>query len=137
MERRTRGMRNNNPLNIRRVVGTHWKGEVVSPIEDKEFVQFCDIEHGVRAAFKILETYRKKYQAVCVRDIISRWAPPSENDTKGYINGVLSLMPVEEDTVLTEKHWPALVWAMAIIESNMYLYADTLERAWKLYKTLK
>ncbi len=68
----TRGMRNNNPLNIRRVAGSHWKGEIVSPIEDKEFVQFASVEYGIRAAFCILDTYRRKYQDVCVEDIIRR-----------------------------------------------------------------
>ncbi|MBO4550328.1 MAG: structural protein P5, partial [Bacteroidaceae bacterium] len=90
----TIGQRNNNPLNIRKVRGTHWKGEVIkaSPsrggLEGSPFVQFETAEWGIRAAFCILETYKRKYQAVCVEDIISRWAPPSENNTKAYINAV-------------------------------------------------
>ena len=58
----TRGIRNNNPLNIRKVPGQRWKGEVL-PLRgsgegagDKSFVQFESLEWGLRAAFCIQNT---------------------------------------------------------------------------------
>ena len=73
------GLRNNNPLNIRKVPGTHWKGELPqssSPSrggrEGSPFCHFTTLEHGIRAAYQILDTYRRKYHAVCIEDIISR-----------------------------------------------------------------
>lgn len=133
----TRGMRNNNPLNIRRVKGTFWKGEVVSPIRDKEFVEFCSLEHGIRAAFCILDTYRKKHHAVCIEDIIARWAPPTENDTPAYIRNVCLLTNFGGKERLTENQWPHLVRAMALIESGMSLSDELLQRSMNLYNNLK
>ena len=133
----TRGQRNNNPLNIRRVAGTFWKGEIVSPIEDKAFVQFSSMEYGIRAAFCILDTYRKKYHDVCVEDIIARWAPPSENDTKKYIETVCKLTGFGGRERLAEAQWPTLVKAMAVVESNMLLSQASLEDGMRLYLKLK
>ena len=133
----TRGMRNNNPLNIRRVVGVTWKGEIVSPIEDKQFVQFAGLEYGLRAAFCILRTYRNKYHAVCIEDIITRWAPPTENDTHKYISDVCTLTRFGGKERLTENEWPRLVQAMAFVESGALLSPETINRGYKLYKNLK
>ena len=49
-----RGIRNNNPLNIRK--GNNWQGEI-SPQSDKEFEQFESMTMGVRAGMKILRNY--------------------------------------------------------------------------------
>ena len=133
----TRGERNNNPLNIRRVVGSHWKGEIVTPIEDRQFCQFTTLEHGIRAAYQILDTYRRKYHAVCIEDIISRWAPPSENDTEAYIRSVCTLTGFGGKERLTEAEWPALVKAMAVVESRMRLDESVLKTAYNLYLNLK
>ena len=130
----TRGMRNNNPLNIRRVVGTSWKGEIVSPIEDKQFVQFTSLTYGLRAAFCILRTYRNKHHAVCIEDIITRWAPPTENDTHKYILDVCKLTGFGGKERLTENNWPQLVKAMARIESGMNLTEKQIQQAFQLYK---
>ena len=89
----TRGIRNNNPLNIRRS-STHWQGARKEQT-DKSFVQFETMAYGYRAAWKILQTYyetfRRNNQPFTVRNIISRWAPPNENDTEAYIINVLKL----------------------------------------------
>ena len=130
----TRGMRNNNPLNIRRVVGTSWKGEIVSPIEDKQFVQFTSLTYGLRAAFCILRTYRNKHHAVCIEDIITRWAPPTENDTHKYILDVCKLTGFGGKERLTENEWPTLVRAMAYIESSLSLAEATIARGCELFR---
>lgn len=133
----TRGERNNNPLNIRRVAGTNWKGEIVAPIEDKQFVQFASLSWGLRAAFCILRTYRDKYQAVCIEDIITRWAPPTENDTRKYICNVCRLTGFGGKERLTEKDWPRLVGAMAFIESGLLLSPETINKGYSLFKNLE
>ena len=130
----TRGMRNCNPLNIRRVAGTHWRGEVVSPIRDKEFVEFCGLEYGIRAAFCILRTYRTKYQAVCIEDIITRWAPPTENNTRKYISDLCRLTGFGGKERLTENEWPKLVAAMARIECGTVLSEDVILKGFALFK---
>ena len=57
--------------------------------QDASFCQFETMEYGWRAAFYLLtRTYYHKYRLYTIRDIISRWAPPSENDTGAYIQNV-------------------------------------------------
>lgn len=73
--RPTRGVRNNNPGNIRHAKGTKWQG--ASPEKpDKEFVTFISAEMGVRALVRTLLTYFKQHKLRTVRGIINRWAPP-------------------------------------------------------------
>ena len=129
----TRGMRNCNPLNIRRVAGTRWKGQRAEQT-DREFVQFSSIEYGIRAAFCLLETYRRKYKAVCIEDIINRWAPPSENDTEKYIKNVCLWTGLGGLQRLTEEDWPKLVLAMARQECGALLSEEIINRGYELYK---
>lgn len=85
-----RGLRNNNPLNIRRG-GNKWLGEVDSlkGVHDADFCQFQSMEYGYRAAIRIFLTYQSKYGCKTIRKIINRWAPPTENNTKAYISRVV------------------------------------------------
>ena len=132
----TRGMRNCNPLNIRRVAGTRWKGQRAEQT-DREFVQFSSVEYGIRAAFCLLETYRRKYKAVCVEDIINRWAPPSENDTRKYVETVCRLTGFGGKERLEESQLPALVYAMAFVECGAPISKETISKAYSLYVKLK
>ena len=90
---KTRGIRNNNPLNIRHSKD-RWEGARVQQT-DKSFVQFETMAYGYRAAWKVMESYWKYFhdlpKAFNVRNIIFRWAPPTENDTENYIRTVLLL----------------------------------------------
>ena len=82
----TRGIRNNNPANIRR--GSYWRGLVNKPT-DKEFCQFVSMSWGVRALLITLRTYVVKHHLHTVREIITRWAPPTDgNNTERYIEYV-------------------------------------------------
>lgn len=82
----TRGIRNNNPANIRR--GCNWKG-LAKVQTDREFCQFVTMTWGVRALLVTLRTYVVKYRLHTVREIITRWAPPSDgNNTEKYIEYV-------------------------------------------------
>ena len=88
-----RGLRNNNPLNIRHSKDK-WQGTATTQT-DRSFVQFESMAYGYRAAWKTLDTYclrfRRKRQPYNVRNIIARWAPPSENDTDAYVRAVVKL----------------------------------------------
>ena len=129
----TRGLRNCNPLNIRWVAGTRWKGQS-SFQGDKDFVQFERMEWGIRAAFVLLRTYAIKYKANCIQDIITRWAPPSENDTEKYIKNVCLWSGLGGLQRLTEEDWPKLVLAMARQECGALLSEEIINRGYELYK---
>ena len=129
----TRGELNCNPLNIRRVAGTTWKGQCDEQT-DNAFVQFRTIEFGLRAAFVLLRTYSTKYHANCIRDIISRWAPPSENDTDQYVRNVCKWTGFGGLQKLTESDWPSLVQAMGRQECGALLDEGVIQRGFDLYR---
>ena len=54
-----RGIRNNNPLNIRRSTD-RWVG-VREEQTDKSFVQFKSMAYGYRAAWKTLQSYYNRF----------------------------------------------------------------------------
>ena len=89
----TRGQRNNNPLNIRHSKDK-WQGTATTQT-DTDFVQFETMAYGYRAAWRVLESYWKHFHRIKqyynVKNIITRWAPPTENDTQTYIRTVLRL----------------------------------------------
>lgn len=85
--KKPRGIRNNNPGNIR--WGDEWKGLVPkSQRTDKLFCQFISPEYGIRAIIIILRNYQSKYGLRTITGIIKRWAPPNENNTQAYISSV-------------------------------------------------
>ena len=84
-----RGIRNNNPLNIR--IGNTWLGERRNPT-DNQFEEFDSMKYGYRAAFCILRRYIRRYHLDTVAKIISTWAPASENNTLKYIDTVCASM---------------------------------------------
>lgn len=128
-----RGMRNNNPLNIRRSK-TKWVGEVdkitikeYEPVErttdicDKTFCQFQTLGHGWRAAFILLKKYINTYGLRTIEQIINRWAPPSENATRNYINDVSFYSCIQPDTELAFSDMRAMLAigaAMCICENG-------------------
>ena len=125
-----RGIRNNNPLNIRHS-NDKWRGQLAYQ-SDPEFVQFMDFEHGFRAAGRILKTYKTKYGLESVSDVISRWAPPNENDTDNYIAYVSDYMDKPEFEELSEGEWPKLLQAMAIMETGQTFEMTTIQNGLNL-----
>jgi hypothetical protein len=81
-----RGIRNNNPGNIREPAGdrTQWVGERATD-DDPAFEEFVSPVDGIRALAIVLRNYQRKHGLSTVEQIIGRWAPPSENDTAAYI----------------------------------------------------
>ena len=120
-----RGIRNNNPLNIRRS-GDKWQG-LKTLQEDKEFFQFETIEWGWRAAFVILcKTYYGKYKLRTIRNIVSRWAPAKENNTPAYIRHVSDYTGIGPDRDLGDPqthptNWLLIGYAMAVVENGKTL----------------
>ena len=81
-----RGIRNNNPGNIRKS-NEKWKG-LAAVQTDAEFFTFASAQDGIRAMTKIIRNYGKLYGLHTVRSIVTRWAPPNENDSDAYVRAV-------------------------------------------------
>lgn len=134
----TRGLRNNNPLNIEKSKGGNpWQGEVV-PSQDVRFAQFVSMAYGYRAAFKLLDNYRNNYGCRILSDFINRWAPPVENSTHNYIATVAKRAGITDVATVDTRDGQLMcriVSAMSFVENGVPANeADVLE-GWKLFET--
>jgi|GEM_PF-419937 len=121
----TRGIRNNNPLNIR--IGNDWKGEATTKTDEKDFEVFEHQKWGFRAAVKLFRTYAQKYNITTIKMIIERWAPSGDgNNPTTYLNNVSKIMAndnfnIDNTTVLdlnNDAMLSSLMFAMAIQENG-------------------
>lgn len=92
-----RGIRNNNPGNIRKSQ-IDWIGEIDG--SDESFETFDTMENGIRALGKLILNYDKKYGLRTIQGIIDRWAPPTENNTDAYVAAVAARVGVSASTEL-------------------------------------
>lgn len=86
LEKLPRGIRNNNPGNIR-IGSSKWQG-MSAKQTDKNFVQFDKPIMGLRALMKLLLGYQRKNSLKTIAGIIQRYAPSNENNTTAYVNAV-------------------------------------------------
>lgn len=127
-----RGIRNNNPLNIR--IGNTWLGERANPT-DQEFEEFVSMEYGLRAAFLILRRYIRRYGKNTVTSIVSTWAPSSENNTLKYIDTVChhtGLTPTQAIAYEDKTTMCKLVGAMAFVECGQPIDEKKIEKAFEM-----
>jgi hypothetical protein len=93
-----RGIRNNNPGNIR--YGDFARSAGAVGADSGGFAVFSDMQTGVEATAKLLRSYTARGFNT-IRKIVSRWAPANENDTQAYIAAVAKQLGVSADTVLS------------------------------------
>jgi hypothetical protein len=116
-----RGIRNNNPGNIRRQDGVTW--HMQSAVQDDlSFVKFDKPEYGIRAMVRILRSYQRR-GIDTINDVINSWSPPSENDTKAYVSAVCAFcMREPEDKIKLDDIMPELVQAIIWHENGSNPY---------------
>ena len=130
----SRGLRNCNPGNIRQS-RSNFKGEV-RPSRDSAFKQFESMAYGYRAMFVLLNSYHKRYGLTTIREMISRWAPPSENFTEGYIRFVSERSGIAADAEVdsrSERDMVPIVAAMSEIENGTKAAMTDVYEGWKLF----
>lgn len=108
LDKLPRGIRNNNPGNLRH--GSDWQG-LSERQPDPSFSVFDDPVYGLRALMKVLLTYRTKHGLRTIAQAIARWAPPSENDTPAYIQAVARRCGVDPDSAVNWSE-PAMLAAI-------------------------
>lgn len=132
-----RGIRNNNPLNIRK--GNNWKGERPNQT-DKSFEEFETMEMGIRAGFKILKNYITGYGGKIppydtIDKIVRRWAPPTENATERYIDFVSRDSGIHRYQKIDWKNKSVMVRivdAMIFVECGQRVATDIISSAYDL-----
>lgn len=133
----SRGLRNNNPGNIR-ISAEKWQGEI-QPSQDAAFKQFRDMAHGYRAMFKLLYNYQKKYGLSTIRGLIGRWAPASENHTEAYVAAVAAGVGIPADIRIETMHrddMVKMVAAMSKVENGVPAIMADVEAGWNLFAKL-
>lgn len=117
-----RGIRNNNPGNIRH--GDDWRGQSDNQI-DTEYVKFDEPEYGIRAMVRVLRTYYYKHGLTTIAAMISRWAPPNENNTTSYIASVSRRVGIPADQPMyIEKIMVPMIKAIIHHENGKQPYSD-------------
>ena len=119
-----RGIRNNNPGNIRH--GDRWLG-LTEKQTDSAFCQFTEPKWGLRALAILLRNYKRKHGIDTTRWIISRYAPANENDTIAYIRSVCKAIGCEPDDKLDLESEVILLPLMRAIihhENGQQPYSD-------------
>lgn len=130
-----RGLRNNNPLNIRRSTDK-WLG--LSPTQrDSAFFQFVNLTYGYRAAGKLLQNYQRLHELYDLNGLIERWAPAKENNTKAYVARVARELSTQAGRMIDgETHLDLIhdkellrktIIAMHIVENGLRPTASQLE----------
>lgn len=136
MARKTlpRGLRNNNPGNIRKN-NIVYAGEVV-PSRDDSFKQFTTMAYGYRAMFVVLHTYARRYGLDTIAKMIARYAPANENHTEAYINAVAESAGVPAHGHVTSINGDVMipiVAAMSRVENGIPAVMADVERGWQLF----
>ena len=120
-----RGIRNNNPGNLRRTKDK-WEG-LAKEQPDRTFFTFTSPIYGIRALARTLIVYQDKHRLRTIRQIITRWAPMDENDTMTYIATVADLSGIDASIEIDLREWEnmrPLVEAMIIQENGEQPYSE-------------
>ncbi|NCH03929.1 Lytic transglycosylase, catalytic [Cronobacter malonaticus] len=126
----TLATRNNNPLNIR-VSNNNWNGKGAD--NGTGFEQFDTADHGFRAGLKLMRNHINN-GADTLGALITKWAPPNENDTKQYAQTVSQKTGIPVDAKLNPndpQQMTTIAKAMAAQEGYQGPVSDSqLQRAW-------
>lgn len=90
------GIRLNNPGNIRYYNLNGWKG-LDDPPQIDGYCNFVSPEWGIRAMMVLLSGWYRKRSFRFLRQVIDRYAPPSENPTHEYLKYVCDQVHIHPD----------------------------------------
>ena len=133
---KSRGLRNNNPLNIQHNA-EHFQGEIKG--RDKSFKTFSSPPFGYRAGIVILGTYLSRGLNT-IEKIISKWAPPTENDTENYISSVERWSGIPRNKQLTAidgSDYILIVAAMSFVENGQNADISAVQAGFNLQTKIK
>ena len=122
-----RGIRNNNPGNIRSNHFNAWVGQCGTDTEG--MCVFKSPVEGLNALARLLRVYHDYHADDTIRMIITRFAPSNENDTKSYIEDVSKRMKKSADVIVNfPSDLPALMQAIIYHENGQCPYDDAIIR---------
>lgn len=86
----TRGIKNNNPGNVKYNAKNNWLGQVGS---DGIFCKFSDARYGIRVMKLLLDKYRFTYNLTTIRQLITRWSATDQDAYVAFVSRELGLQP--------------------------------------------
>ena len=105
----------NNAGNLERTSHDHWHGEARLQ-DNKRFIRFLTPQAGLRALMKTLLTYEDVHGLNTVTRIITRYAPPAENNTEAYIRDISQQAGISPNMVVDLQNPDILIrFAQAIV----------------------
>lgn len=122
----TRGERNNNPFNLKKT-DIKWQGKTESG-SDPVFEQFVSPLMGLRAGFKNLLQQEKEGNNT-VYLLVTKYAPPAENNTNQYIKSVCQHLNCNPDDKLDMDNYETLYAigsAIILHENGRIIYNDAI-----------
>lgn len=123
----------NNIFNIRATEGTTWKGQVGAK---DGFVEFETREMAIRAWLVLMRTYRRKHRCQTIDEIVTRFAPPTENNTSLYVRQMADWTGISRYKLLHGyTDYCLLAQAMARKETGARLRLDDVLAVMKKYDT--
>ena len=88
----------------------------------KGFVEFMNREYAIRAWLVLMRNYRRQHGCDSIRKIVTRFAPPTENDTANYIQFCARQVGTLADNRLDRyTDYALLAVAMARMETSVRL----------------
>lgn len=150
------GIRRNNPGNIKYAVVENGKQRILDsvlkypgylppkehPEKHQQFAIFRTFDHGCAAVLILMHKYIASGRNT-VRKIVSRYAPPNENNTELYIKQVSGWLKVHEDAVL-DVHSRAAMRGLSIAiirkesgyrpDEHDWLGNHNFQKAWGFYQ---
>ncbi len=138
MENLPRGIRNNNPLNIR-ISLIAWIGKVKNNT-DGAFEQFTSLEYGLRAAFINIQTIVRRRsrcgEYTTLAQLIHIWAPSSDgNNEIAYVAAVAKHSGIKSNDhiiIQNKTQMCALVAAMCKVECGQEVSSLRIDSAYNL-----
>jgi hypothetical protein len=135
----SRGLRNNNPGNIRLTYDSKgkkvfWIGEIEG--KDKSFKTFKSLEYGYRAMFVTLNSYLKK-GVNTIEKIVNRYAPAEDNnEPAAYINTVTRISGLEPNRVISSnEQLQKIIKGMSFVENGVEADEAKILKGYQLYLT--
>lgn len=134
-KRTTRGFRNNNPGNLVYVPKRNWQGRR-TPRTDKKFDEFVSLDYGVSAMIKVLS--ENIADGKTLKELIYKYAPPSENNTTSYLNSAMKKVGLSSvDSRMNTSHLKALTITLIQLENSTTIsdaeYNEAFDRYLEYY----
>ena len=96
--------------------------------------------YGYRAIFVLLDSYHRRYALSTIQQMITRYAPPCENFTDGYIRFISKRTGIGADEnidTLNEQDMTAIVAAISYIENGVAADMADVHAGWQLFISTK